>query len=52
MTWRVPDIAASHARLEAAGVPVSPLRTGRKPGTLIFTVHAQMAGVPTALIGV
>lgn len=51
MTWGVPDVAAHHARLEAAGVPVSPLRVGRKPGTRIFTIREQRAGVPTAFIG-
>mgnify|MGYP002785202245 FL=1 len=51
MTWGVADVAAQHARLEAAGFPVSPLRTGRKPGTRIFTVRGNTAGVPTAFIG-
>jgi len=50
-TWRVPDVAASHARLEAAGIPVSPLRVGRKPGTRIFTIRDNAARVPTAFIG-
>jgi catechol 2,3-dioxygenase-like lactoylglutathione lyase family enzyme len=52
MTWRVPDIASSHARLEATGIPVSPLRVGRKPETRIFTIRDHAAGVPTAFIGV
>ena len=52
LTWRVPDVAASHARLEAAGVPVSPLRVGRKPDTRLFTIRDHAAGVPTAFIGV
>lgn len=51
LTWGVPDVAASHAALEAAGIPVSPLREGRKPGTRIFTVRNLAAGVPTAFIG-
>ncbi len=51
LTWRVPDVAASHARLEAAGRPVSPLRTGRKPGTRIFTLRGDAAGLATAFIG-
>ncbi len=51
LTWRVPDVTATHARLGAAGVPVSTLRTGRKPGTRIFTVRDGAAGVPTAFIG-
>ena len=51
LTWRVPDVAASHARLGAAGLPVSPLRTGRKPGTRLFTLRGDAAGLPTAFIG-
>ena len=51
LTWRVPDVAASQARLAAAGVAVSPLRVGRKPGTRLFTIRDQAAGVPTAFIG-
>ncbi|MFC7476373.1 VOC family protein [Dankookia sp. GCM10030260] len=51
LTWRVPDVGATHARLEAAGVPVSPLRVGRKPGTRLFTIRDHAAEVPTAFIG-
>jgi catechol 2,3-dioxygenase-like lactoylglutathione lyase family enzyme len=51
LTWRVPDVAAEHARLDAAGIAVSPLRTGRKPGTRIFTLREAAFGVPTAVIG-
>lgn len=51
VTWRVPEVEAWRARLEAAGIPVSPLRTGRKPGTRIFTIREHAAAVPTAFIG-
>ena len=51
LTWGVPDVAATHARLEAAGLAVSPLRAGRKPGTRIFTLRDAAAGAPTAFIG-
>jgi catechol 2,3-dioxygenase-like lactoylglutathione lyase family enzyme len=51
LTWRVPDVATSHARLVEARVPVSPLRVGRKPGTRLFTIRDHAAGVPTAFIG-
>lgn len=51
LTWGVADIAAEHARLQAAGMAVSPLRTGRKPGTRIFTVKDPAVLVPTAVIG-
>lgn len=51
VTWRTPDIAAAHASLSAAGVTVSELRKGRRPGTQVFTVKSGTAGVPTLLLG-
>lgn len=51
MTWGAADLDAAHARIAAAGLPVSPLRTGRKPGTRIFTIRDNAALVPTAVIG-
>jgi catechol 2,3-dioxygenase-like lactoylglutathione lyase family enzyme len=51
LSWRVPAIAAAHARLARDGVTVSDIRTGRRPGTEVFTVKSHAAGVPTLLIG-
>ena len=48
--WRVLDIDATHARLAAAGVEVSEVRTGRKPGTRVMTVKSGTCGVPTLLV--
>lgn len=48
--WRVADIEATHARLVAAGVDVSDIRTGRKPGTHVMTVRSGTCGVPTLLV--
>jgi catechol 2,3-dioxygenase-like lactoylglutathione lyase family enzyme len=48
--WRVGDIDATHARLAAAGVDVSEVRIGRKPGTRVMTVKSGTCGVPTLLI--
>jgi catechol 2,3-dioxygenase-like lactoylglutathione lyase family enzyme len=48
--WRVADIDATHARLAAAGVDVSEVRTGRKPGTRVMTVKSGTCGVPTLLV--
>ncbi|WP_050426218.1 VOC family protein [Bradyrhizobium tropiciagri] len=48
--WRVADIDATHARLAAAGVDVSEIRTGRKPGTRVMTVRNGTCGVPTLLV--
>jgi len=48
--WRVADIDATHARLAQAGVEVSEVRTGRKPGTRVMTVRSGTCGVPTLLV--
>jgi catechol 2,3-dioxygenase-like lactoylglutathione lyase family enzyme len=48
--WRVLDIDATHARLVSAGVDVSEVRTGRKPGTRVMTVRNGTCGVPTLLV--
>ena len=51
LSWRVPDIARARARVQAAGVEVSDIRIGRRPGTRLFTVRSHTAGVPTIMIG-
>ena len=51
LSWRVADVAETHARLTAAGGLVSEVRTGRKPGTAVFTVKDAPGGVPTLVIG-
>ncbi|MGY4426817.1 catechol 2,3-dioxygenase-like lactoylglutathione lyase family enzyme [Bradyrhizobium sp. JR6.1] len=48
--WRVTDIDATRARLVAAGVDVSEIRTGRKPGTRVMTVRNGTCSVPTLLV--
>jgi len=50
LCWRVADIDATHARLVQAGVDVSEVRTGRKPGTRVMTVRSGTCGVPTLLV--
>ena len=37
LSWRVADIDATRARLFAAGLDVTEVRNGRKPGTRIMT---------------
>ena len=37
LSWRVADIDATRARLLAAGIDVSEVRNGRKPGTRVMT---------------
>ena len=50
LSWRVPDADATRARLAAAGVDVSEVRPGRKPGTRVVSVKDGTCGVPTLLI--
>lgn len=50
MSWRVADIEVTRARLAAAGVEVSEVRAGRKPGTRVLTVRGGTCGVPTLLV--
>jgi catechol 2,3-dioxygenase-like lactoylglutathione lyase family enzyme len=51
VAWRTRDLAAMHARLVAAGVDVSEVRTGRKAGTSVATVrNRDTLDVPTLLI--
>ena len=51
ISWRVPDIDATYARLVSTGFDVSEVRTGRRPGTRVATVRAETHGVATLVIG-
>jgi catechol 2,3-dioxygenase-like lactoylglutathione lyase family enzyme len=50
LSWRVADIDATRARLVAAGIDASEVRTGRKPGTRVLTVRNGSCGIPTLLV--
>lgn len=50
LTWETDDLAATRTRLDAAGLDVSEIRTGRKPGSQVFTVRNGTQGVPTLFI--
>lgn len=50
LSWRVPNADAARARLVAAGLDVSEVRPGRKPGTRVVSVKDGTCGVPTLLI--
>jgi hypothetical protein len=50
LSWRVADIGATRTRLGSAGLDVSEVRTGRKPGTRVLTVRNGTCGIPTLLI--
>jgi catechol 2,3-dioxygenase-like lactoylglutathione lyase family enzyme len=52
LSYRVVDLAAHRARLRAAGVDVSEVRVGMRPGTSVATVRSHTAGVPTLLLQV
>lgn len=49
--WRAADIEGAHRRMTSAGVTVSEIRPGRRPGTRVFTVKSHTCGVPTLVIG-
>jgi len=50
LSWRVADIDATRARLIAAGLDVTEVRNGRKPGTRIMTVRSGTCGIQTVLL--
>ncbi len=50
LAWRVRDPHAARARIAAAGLDVSEVRPGRKPGTQVFTVRTGTGGVPTLML--
>lgn len=50
LSWRSADIDATRARLVSAGVDVSELRAGRKPGTRVMSLRSETCGVPTLVL--
>jgi catechol 2,3-dioxygenase-like lactoylglutathione lyase family enzyme len=50
LSWRVADIEATRARLVAAGINVSEVRAGRKPGTRVLSVRDGTCGIHTLLL--
>lgn len=50
LSWRVGDADAARSRLLAAGFDVSEVRTGRRPGTRVLSVHGDPCGVATLLL--
>jgi catechol 2,3-dioxygenase-like lactoylglutathione lyase family enzyme len=50
LAWRVSDPDAAQGRLAKAGFDVSEVRTGRKPGTKVFTVRSGVPGAPTLML--
>jgi catechol 2,3-dioxygenase-like lactoylglutathione lyase family enzyme len=50
LAWRVSEPEMARARIAAAGIDVSEVRKGRKPGTHVFTVRSGTGGVPTLML--
>jgi catechol 2,3-dioxygenase-like lactoylglutathione lyase family enzyme len=50
LSWRVANADAARKRLAAAGLDVSEVRDGMKPGTRVFTVRDGTCNVPTLMI--
>lgn len=50
LSWRIPNADAARKRLAEAGLDVSEVRGGRKPGTRVISVNDGTCGVPTLLI--
>ena len=50
LAYSVPDAVAARARMLEAGLKVSEIREGHKPGTRVFTVSGNPLGVPTLVI--
>jgi catechol 2,3-dioxygenase-like lactoylglutathione lyase family enzyme len=50
LSWRVADADAARARLVSAGIDVSDVRGGRKPGTRVLSVRNGTCGIPTLLV--
>jgi catechol 2,3-dioxygenase-like lactoylglutathione lyase family enzyme len=50
LAWRTTDADAARARMAAAGFDVSEVRTGRKPGTRVFTVRSGVPAGPALVI--
>ena len=50
ITWQTETLEDAHKRLSEAGVTVSEIRTGRKPGSHVFTVKSDTLDVPTLFI--
>ena len=50
LSWRVADIEATRARLVAAGIGVTEVRAGRKPGTRVVSLRDGTCGIHTLLV--
>jgi catechol 2,3-dioxygenase-like lactoylglutathione lyase family enzyme len=49
-SWRTADIDATHDRMANAGLAVTSIRPGRRPGTRVFTVKDGTINTPTLIL--
>ena len=52
LSWRADNIDRAHATFSEHGFDVSEVRTGRRPGSRVFTLRDRTHGVPTLVLGV
>jgi hypothetical protein len=50
LAFKSQDIEATQKRMREAGIEVSEVRDGRKPGTRVCTVKSHAGGVATLII--
>lgn len=50
LAYRVRDVEAAHARLDALDLALDDVRDGVKPGTRVFGVRGATCGVPTLIL--
>ena len=50
VAYSVPDARAARSRMLEAGLEVSNIREGHKPGTRVFSLKGNLLGVPTLVI--
>jgi hypothetical protein len=51
ITYLCPELGKAHTALTEAGVALSELRPGRKPGTRVATLKSHTLGIPSLLVG-
>jgi catechol 2,3-dioxygenase-like lactoylglutathione lyase family enzyme len=51
LSWRAGNLEAARERLVKAGLDLSDIRKGRRPGSHVCTVRDGTCGVPTILLG-
>ena len=50
LAYQVPDIDQAHRRMAEAGLDLTSIRDGHKPGTRVCSVRGNPIGIPTLVI--